>query len=197
MEATHIFLKQEYGEDFLEKSLVFVRILLEWNQVHSFTNLKTEKQIIDNIIDSVFPLHFLNHFENFVDVGTGAGFPGLLLALAKPQVKAFLIEPKTKRVAFLNFVVNTLNLNNITIVHKRAEDFLPKIDIDLITSRAVADFKILFGVTSHFAKNETEYLFFKGSNFHEQLDEKLALRCEIIEHGIHRKYIYFKRSGLI
>ena len=146
--------------EFVDKAKNYIDLLLEWGAVHNLTSSGALNKhiIIDNIIDSIYPLTFLNPFESFADIGTGAGYPGMILAMARSEVKSYLIEPRLKRVSFLNFVKNSLNLDNVTILQKRAQD-VKSIYVELITSRAVTNTSLLLSITQNLKHSETEYLF--------------------------------------
>lgn len=184
-----------FGLEAFKLSDRFADLLLEWSKVHSLTRANSKEEIYKNIVDSIYPLQFVSSFENFADIGTGAGFPGLLLAIARPEAKAYLIEPKAKRVAFLNFVKNTLHLSNVEVVHARVENFSPR-SLDLITSRAVADVNLLFSLTAHLKSHETEYLLYKGSSVQSEISDTLNLKNYKIYNAGDRNYLYIKREGL-
>lgn len=187
----------EFDEQTYERFEKFTDLLKEWGAVHNFTSSKalTSQEIESNIYDSVYPLKFLNSFESFADIGTGAGYPGMLLAIARPNVKCALIEPKAKRVAFLNFVKNSLGLENVEVIHKRAQDINPT-SYELITSRAVTNTSLLLSITNNLSSHETEYLFYKGSLCEEEVEDAKVNNYEIINRGEHRNYLYIKREGL-
>ena len=187
----------EFDDIFYQKCEKFTSLLQEWGAVHNFTSSKalSNNEIYKNIFDSVYPIKFLNHFESFADIGTGAGYPGMLLAFAKPEAKCALIEPKSKKVAFLNFVKNSLGLENVEVIHKRAQDIKPK-PYDLITSRAVTNTSLLLSITQNLSSYESEYLFYKGSLCKEEIEEAKLKEYDIISRGEHRNYLYIKRKGL-
>ena len=87
----------EFDKQFYQRCNKFVSLIQEWGAIHNLTSALHTSQIYDNIIDSIYPLKFLNTFNNFADIGTGSGYPGMLLAIAQPNIKASLIEPKTKK----------------------------------------------------------------------------------------------------
>jgi 16S rRNA (guanine527-N7)-methyltransferase len=187
----------EFDKLFYEKCDMFVSLLQEWGAVHNFTSSKalSTQEINLNIIDSIYPLTFLNHFNSFADIGTGAGYPGLLLSIAKPNIKATLIEPKGKKVAFLNFVKSALSLDNVEILHKKVQDIPPQ-SFELITSRAVTNISLLLSMTQHITFNETEFLFYKGSLCQDEMKEIKLNKYDIIKSGKYRNYLYIKRKGL-
>jgi 16S rRNA (guanine527-N7)-methyltransferase len=187
----------EFNDLFYERCDKFTSLLQDWGATHNFTSPKalSTREIEANIIDSVYPLKFLNHFESFADIGTGAGYPGMLLAIARPETKCALIEPKAKRVAFLNFVKNILKLENVEVVHKRAQDISP-CGYDLITSRAVTNTALLLSITQNLVQNGTEYLFYKGSLCENEVHEAQIKNYEVHSIGDFRNYLYIKREGL-
>lgn len=188
---------EKYGinldDIFFERSDKFKSLLKEWGKIHNLTsaNSLNDHNIEVNIVDSLYPLVFLESFSSFADIGTGAGYPGMILAMAKPSIRAVLIEPRVKRASFLNFVKNTLGLKNIEIIQKRVED-VNNVSFDLITSRAVTNTNILLDITKNISKEETKYLFYKGSIFEEELIDKQFMNYEVVEFGEYRNYLYIK-----
>jgi len=181
----------EFDDLFYERIEKFISLLLQWSKVHNLTGAKSKTEIEANIVDSIYPLKFINDFGSLADIGTGAGYPGMILAIARPQSKAVLIEPRAKRVAFLNFVKSSLNLENVEIIHKRAEEVKPN-SYDLITSRAVTNTALLMDITKHLASGNTEYLFYKGSLVDEEIKDARIKNYEIVNIG-DRNYLYFRR----
>ena len=181
---------------FFERCEKFTSLLKEWGKIHNLTSLNSlnDHDIEANIIDSVFPLTFIDSFESFADIGTGAGYPGMIIAMARPDIKAVLIEPRLKRVAFLNFVKNILGLKNIEIIQKRVED-VHNMSFDLITSRAVTNTNLLLDITKNISSNYTKYLFYKGSICEDEVFDTNIINYDIVEFGEHRNYLYIK-SGV-
>ena len=156
-------------ENFFENIKKYKEHLQRWNKVHNLTGAKNEKTLNSFIYDSVFPVSFLKHHKMLLDVGTGAGFPGLILAMALPDTQVTLAEPLSKRASFLQFIKADLNLQNVTVVKKRVEELDAQI-FDLITSRAVTDTKMLLELTKDFTSDTTTFLFYKGEKVFEELD---------------------------
>lgn len=185
----------EFDDLFYQRCEQFVSLLQEWGAVHNLTGALKTLQIKENIVDSVYPLKFLHNFESLADIGTGAGYPGMLLAIARPDSKVALIEPRAKRVAFLNFVKNALGLKNVEVIQKKAQDILPT-SYELITSRAVTNTALLLSLTKNLSDAHTEYLFYKGSLCEEEIAKAKIDNYEIVSVGEHRNYLYMKRQGL-
>ena len=100
-------------EDIIVKLENFASLLHEWNQIHNLTGAKSIDAIYVNIVDSLFPLTFMKTPTTLLDVGTGAGFPGFVLAIALPDTAVVLAEPLKKRVSFLKYATIDLELFNV------------------------------------------------------------------------------------
>ena len=183
-------------EQFYKRCATFIKLLQQWGKVHNLTASLKYEEIEANILDSVYPLSFIEDFKSFADVGTGAGYPGMLLAIARPHVKAVLIEPRSKRVAFLNFVKSALKLENLEIIQSRVEE-LDFQKFDLITSRAVSNTSLLLQLTQNISDDDTSYLFYKGSLCQEEIENAQVQNYVVKKVGEHRNYLYMKRKGLI
>jgi 16S rRNA (guanine527-N7)-methyltransferase len=182
-----------FDDLFYERCEKYMKLLQEWGKIHNLTASLKSSEIVNNIIDSVYPLKFLNDFDSLADVGTGAGYPGLLLAISRPKSKVVLVEPRAKRVAFLNFVKAALKLENVFIEQKRVEDLQPD-RFDIITSRAVTNTPLLLELTSHLKDEKTQYLFYKGSVCEEEIKDAQIQNYQIIKVGEHRNYLYMKNE---
>ena len=182
--------KLNIDKEFLSRVETFTSLLQKWGKVHNLSGRLSKEDIQENIIDSIYPLGFIDDFDSFADIGTGAGYPGLIIAMAKSEKKCYLIEPRQKRVAFLNFVKNTLGLKNIEVLCKRVEA-VKEIKVDLISSRAVTNTKLLLDITSNISKKETNFLFYKGSLLQDEIEEAKLKNC-IIKSRKDRNYLYLK-----
>jgi 16S rRNA (guanine527-N7)-methyltransferase len=169
----------------------FAALLHEWNQVHNLTGAKTVEAIYDNIIDSLYPLTFIKIPESLLDVGTGAGFPGLVLAVALPQAEVVLAEPLKKRVSFLKYACIDLGLTNVTVEARRVEQVVHA-PFDLISSRAVTNTRLLLELTEQVSDGHTSYLFYKGSRVFDELEDvQHQLDYDIVQKN-QRNYLYIR-----
>ena len=174
-----------------EKLKRFTALLLEWNKIHNLTGAKTPLEVESNIEDSLFPTTFIEKPNSILDVGTGAGFPGMILAIAYPDVPTVLCEPRNKRASFLKYVAIELGLSNVVVVKKRVEDYAHE-PFGLISSRAVTDTKMLLELTKHLQSNVTKFLFYKGEQLFSELESvDRRLNYDIIEKN-QRNYLYIK-----
>ncbi|MBU1659322.1 16S rRNA (guanine(527)-N(7))-methyltransferase RsmG [bacterium] len=144
--------------------------LFKWNKIHNLTGAKNEKTINEFIYDAVFPLSFLPKTKNLMDIGTGAGFPGMILAFALPDTEVTLVEPLAKRASFLQFIKADLKLQNVTVVKKRVED-MPVQIFELITSRAVTDTDMLLKLSKNFRDENSKLLFYKGEKVYDEVNK--------------------------
>lgn len=182
----------EYDDEFYLRVKDFIMLLKKWGVVHNLTAELRDDKIEDNIVDSLYPMKFLDNFNSLADVGTGAGYPGMILAIANPNKKIFLIEARAKRVAFLNFVKNYLKLPNVTIIQNRVEK-IDNLKVDIITSRAVTKTKLLLEITKNISEEDTEYLFYKGSLCAEEIQDIEINNYKIINLK-DRNYLYIKKG---
>lgn len=144
--------------------------LFKWNKIHNLTGAKDEKTINEFIYDAVFPVSFLPKIKTLMDIGTGAGFPGMILAFALPDTHVTLVEPLAKRASFLQFIKADLGLDNVTVVKKRVEQ-MPAQIFDMITSRAVTDTKMLLKLSENFRDEHSKLLFYKGEKVFDEVLE--------------------------
>ena len=188
----------EFDDMFYARCEQYISLLKQWGKVHNLSSAKElEQEAIEaNIVDSIYSLKFLESFESMADIGTGAGYPGMLLAIARPDVRCTLIEPRSKRVSFLKFTTALLGLQNVQILEKRAEDVSTE-GYDLITSRAVTNTSLLLDITKNITNKNTSFLFYKGSLALQEIQDAKINNYEIISVGEHRNYMYIKNKGKI
>lgn len=164
--------------------------LFKWNKIHNLTGAKDENTLNDFIYDSVYPVSFLKHYNNLLDIGTGAGFPGMILAIALPETQVTLVEPLAKRASFLQFIKADLGLKNVKVVKKRVEDMEQEY-FELITSRAVTDTKMLLQLSEAFRDKNSVLLFYKGEKVFDEVDEAMPHKVIQTAHpsGNNRHYL--------
>ncbi len=174
----------------MKKFKTYTHLLLKYNKVHRLSGSKNEQDVEKNIEDSLYPINFIDFqkIKKVVDIGTGAGFPGMILAIALPEVHFTLVEPLMKRTAFLHLVKSTYGLQNVDIITGRIED-VEAFEADLITSRAVAKTEFLIGLADNFIGKKTEILFYKGENVYDEINDDMDY--EIIKRE-KRNYLWIK-----
>ena len=170
----------ELPQNFFYNVQKYKEHLFKWNKIHNLTGAKNEQTVDEFIYDAVFPVSFLPKMDTLMDIGTGAGFPGMILAFALPQTQVTLVEPLAKRASFLQFIKADLKLDNVSVVKKRVEQ-MPSQIFNLITSRAVTDTKMLLKLSENFRNTDSKLLFYKGEKV---FDEVVQSRNENMQHKI-------------
>jgi len=171
----------ELPENFFGNVQKYKEHLHKWNKIHNLTGAKDENTLNNFIYDAVYPVTFLPKVNSLMDIGTGAGFPGMMLAFALPQTQVTLVEPLSKRASFLQFIKADLGLENVRVVKKRVEEMDAE-HFELITSRAVTDTKMLLKLSEKFRDADSKLLFYKGEKvFDEMNDVTEGMEYKIIE----------------
>lgn len=158
----------------LEKFYRYMNILIEWNKFMNLTGItKPEEIITKHFIDSLTVLDKIDKDANIIDVGTGAGFPGIPIKIAFPDTKVVLLDSLNKRIKFLNEVIEKLELKNIETIHGRAEEFGKnkkyREKYDIAVARAVAPLNVLLEYLMPFVKINGKCLCMKGSSSEEEI----------------------------
>lgn len=175
----------------LSKLNTYADYLLEYNEHTNLTAIKTKEEVyLKHFYDSL-TLTYLVKFTNetLLDVGTGAGFPGLVLAIVYPNLKVTLLDSNNKKIAFLNSCITKLQLTNVEVIYSRAEDYTRthRETFDYVTSRAVADLRLLLEINIPCLKVNGNFLVMKGNLTEELKDSQHAidkLHCKIIKEKI-------------
>ena len=160
----------------IEQFYKYMNLLIEWDEKMNLTAITEPKEIIlKHFIDSITILKYIDDNSKLVDVGTGAGFPGVPLSIMNPTLKITLVDSLNKRLIFLQEVVKELNLKNIEIVHARAEEFGQNKNyrekFDIATSRAVANLATLSEYLVPLVKIGGKIISMKASNAKEEIND--------------------------
>ncbi|MEG0857573.1 MAG: 16S rRNA (guanine(527)-N(7))-methyltransferase RsmG [Terrisporobacter sp.] len=154
----------------------YMKLLQEWNEKVNLTAITEDEDVIKkHFIDCIkaFKSKPIRDAKTIIDVGTGAGFPGLPIAIMSPNTKVTLLDSLNKRVNFLNTVVTNLGLTNVTTIHSRAEDGARKVELrekfDVATSRAVANMAVLSEFCMPYVKVKGYFVALKGPSIDEEL----------------------------
>ena len=168
-------------QDQLEKLNKFYNLLIEWNEKINLTRIVDEKDVyLKHFYDSLTITKEieLSKVNTLCDVGTGAGFPGVVLKIMYPNLQVTLIDSLQKRVNYLNEIIKELELTNIEAIHYRGEDY--KGSFDVVTSRAVANIEKLVNYTMHLVSKNGIFIAMKGN-----IDNELT---DSVEKVISKKY---------
>ncbi len=150
-----------------EKLLAFARLLIKWNKVYNLTAIRDEAQVVTHhLLDSLSVLPQLAGITRLVDVGSGGGLPGVVLAICRPELQVDSVETVQKKATFQNQARIELKLANFRAHHARIENWQPAYfaeqPVDGIVSRAFADLADFVNLTAHLAGPETRILAMKG-----------------------------------
>lgn len=164
------------SENQVDQFYKYMELLLEWNEKINLTAIIEPKEIIlKHFIDSVTILPYINTQNKVLDIGTGAGFPGIPLKILNKENEFTLLDSLNKRINFLNDVIQSLNLEKIKAIHGRAEEFIKqngeRESYDIVTSRAVARLNILLEYMLPFTKIGGKCICMKSFEIDEELEE--------------------------
>ena len=163
-----------YENDFLliEKLEIYLATLKKWNKVYNLTAINEDSEIITkHFFDSLSVNGFIQNSQRILDVGTGAGFPGLILALFNPDKSFVLVDGVSKKISFLQEMIGKLNLKNAMAVHIKVEEYKVTERFDIIISRAFAEIKKMIKLTKHLIKVNGKFIAMKGPDVMNELDD--------------------------
>ena len=166
----------EVGESQIEQFYTYMGLLLQWNEKMNLTAITQPKEVIlKHFMDSLTILPYLNGAEQILDIGTGAGFPGIPLKIVEKEKKFTLLDSLNKRVIFLNEVIQKLGLEKIQAIHGRAEEVAQKPEnmekYDVVVSRAVAKLNSLVEYMLPFLIIGGKCICMKSSDIEEEIKE--------------------------
>lgn len=160
-----------------EQFLQYYDMMIETNKVMNLTSITDPVEVIDKHFVDSLAIHQIYDFSgniSVIDVGTGAGFPGIPLKIVFPEIQIVLLDSLNKRIRFLNEVVESLNLSGITCVHGRSEDMAQKQEyrekFDYCVSRAVANLSSLSELCLPFVKVDGKFISYKAGNSQEEIN---------------------------
>lgn len=165
----------EIEEEKVKQFYLYMNKLLEWNKKINLTAITDENDIIlKHFVDSLTALKYIKDKSKVIDIGTGAGFPGIPLKIQREDIQITLMDSLNKRINFLKEVINKLNLQNICAIHSRAEELARNSNYrekyDVAISRAVANLSTLVEYMLPFVKIGGKCICMKGSNVKEEVE---------------------------
>jgi 16S rRNA (guanine527-N7)-methyltransferase len=162
----------------------YLSLLIKWNKAYNLTAIRDPyEMMIKHLLDSLSFSAFIKG-PNILDFGTGAGLPGIPLAIMHPEYQFVLLDSNGKKTRFLQAVKRELNLNNVEIIHSRAESYHPEKRFDTLTCRAVSEIENLIRWTQHLLSEQGQWALMKGKSPETELIG-ITLPYEIISYPVY------------
>jgi 16S rRNA (guanine527-N7)-methyltransferase len=166
-------------ENLYTKLLIYIDLLIKWNKTYNLTSLTTKEDIITtHLLDCLSIVNKIDG-QRILDVGSGAGLPGLMIALARPTSNLCLIDKVAKKTFFMKQVALELELNNVEVIHGRVEDLRVKNPFDTIVSRAFSEVEKFFSLTQHLISKQGTWLIMKSKKIMTEDLKKLDKAFEV------------------
>jgi len=163
------------------KLLIYKDLLIKWNKVFNLISLKaTEEIVTHHFLDCLAVVPYIEG-KNILDVGSGAGMPGIIIGLCCPEKQITLVDSVGKKTAFLKQTCAELKLSNITVINKRVEDITTNKLFDSIIARAFSDMQMLIDLTKHLIENKGTWYGMKSKKINEEeINTKYVLEKKVI-----------------
>lgn len=154
----------------IDQLMTYLNLVEKWNRVYNLTAIRERDEMIKlHFLDSLSILNHL-HVTKLLDVGSGAGFPGIVLAITKPELKVTVMDSINKKTTFMQQVKSELSLKNLDVVNSRVEDYQPITLFEAVTSRAFSNLKNMMSLTQHTLQKEGVWLAMKSKDVKEELE---------------------------
>lgn len=147
----------------LDRAIAHLHLIAKWNRVHNLTAVREpEQMVVVHLLDSLSLLPHLGEARTLIDVGSGAGFPGIPVAIARPDLQVTLLDSSHKKGTFLEQARTELGIANVRVVCERVEQFRPEAGFDVVVSRAFADLGDFVSQAQHLVTPGGRLLAMKG-----------------------------------
>ncbi len=146
-----------------QRWLAYIALLDKWNRIHNLTAIREpEKMLTHHLLDSLAIMPYLKTGQRLLDVGSGAGLPGIPLAIALPDMSVTMVDSNQKKTSFLRQVIGELSLHNAHVVTGRVESVVPTDGYEVITSRAFSEMRVFLELTRHLLQPGGRWYVMKG-----------------------------------
>lgn len=163
-----------------EKLLAYLALLQKWNKVYNLTAIRDPLEMVTlHLLDSLSVLPYVKT-KNLLDVGSGGGLPGIVLAICKPDLQVTTIDTVQKKAIFMRQVKGELGLSNLEVVHGRVENYQPHEKFEVIISRAFSEIALFIKLTQHLLTENGQWLAMKGQVPHDEFKDFGAKLSTII-----------------
>ena len=159
------------SDQVIDQLMTYLNLVEKWNRVYNLTAIRERDEMIKlHFLDSLSIFNHV-HVKNILDVGSGAGFPGIVLAITKPELKVTVMDSVNKKTTFMQQVKSELALTNLDVVNSRVEDYQSITLFEAVTSRAFSNLKNMMSLTQHTLQKEGMWLAMKSKDVKEELEE--------------------------
>lgn len=180
LEAGLLEAKLNLPENVRQKLLDYLGLIQKWNKVHNLTAVRDPEEMVTlHLLDS---LSVLPHIKSgrLLDVGSGAGLPGIPLALCLPDLQVTVMDSSHKKASFMRQVKTELNIPNLEVMCGRVEDYRPAQLFDIVISRAFSDLNQFVMLTKHLCKADGQWLAMKGVHPYDELAQLDAIPAKVV-----------------
>jgi 16S rRNA (guanine527-N7)-methyltransferase len=161
--------RMDIGLQAQQKMLDYLALLQKWNKVYNLTAVRDPLDMVTlHLLDSLSVLPYIKA-KNLLDVGSGAGLPGIVLAICMPDLQVTTIDTVQKKTIFMRQVKGELGLHNLTVMHDRVENFKADDKFEVIISRAFSEIGLLIRLSKHLLAKDGKWLAMKGAVPHDEL----------------------------
>ena len=158
------------SDQVIDQLMTYLDLVEKWNRVYNLTAIREREEMIKlHFLDSLSILKHV-HVKNVLDVGSGAGFPGIVLAITKPELKVTVMDSVNKKTTFMQQVKSELSLMNLDVVNSRVEDYQPITLFEAVTSRAFSNLKNMMSLTQHTLQKEGVWLAMKSKDVKQEVE---------------------------
>ena len=158
------------SDQMIDQLMVYLNLIEKWNRVYNLTAIRERDEMIKlHFLDSLSILNYVE-MEHVLDVGSGAGFPGIVLAITKPELKVTVMDSVNKKTTFMQQVKSELSLTNLNVVNARVEDYQPTILFDGVITRAFSSIQNMLLMTQHTLQKNGAWLAMKSKDVKEELE---------------------------
>jgi 16S rRNA (guanine527-N7)-methyltransferase len=172
-------LRLSLDEDKIERLLGFVKLIEKWNKAYNLTAIRNREEMARlHLLDSLAVLDFVEG-RRVIDIGTGAGLPGIPLAICLPEIEFVLLDSNAKKTRFVQQAVLELKLKNVTVCHSRVEQYRPENRFNTVITRAFASLPTIVELTEHLLSKGGVVLAMKGQSPDAEL-EHMAQKTTVI-----------------
>ncbi len=157
--------------DQIEQLLNFIKLIEKWNKAYNLTAIRNREDMVRlHLLDSLAIAPYITG-KRAIDIGTGAGLPGIPLAITLPETEFALLDSNAKKTRFVQQVVLELKLKNVSVCHHRAEDYYPEQAFDQIITRAFTNLPDMVQLTGHMLSKEGVLFAMKGKMLEPEMDQ--------------------------